>query len=922
MYPWATEDTVVRLAQLARSNNIKSAALAAAIAQTTNSADVKRIDRLIKDSAKEITTVRQKTEKASKEIKGMLKDAGGSMSRTEGIQALADLGYAGSQAAHRVAESIAEAGEGFGGVVGKFADLIGRGGTAVTGAAVAVTGIGTVFAALIVEQEKTLRSMIELGLIMGDVGMYTDLRRRASEMGMSLNDYVGLIGVTKTMMTNITGDTVTGQRDITNFLSAATDNPALNKFGMMPAQYAAALAQEADMLFRINRINALDPFSQNTIIDSFDTVNRMALFMADRLGIDRQQALELRRQTIQNENFQTALIAQTDRLNESFGDAAADNVRESTAMVTSLLTAIDENFAEQFRSGIASGLMGIAFDTSIENDISREFLETLDNISPQVRNAVTELMEEIMTGQVDAQQAMVRSSEIMNLIKDAPSRTTYSEAGLRAYEIRARVYQLPEEMLQVSELSIDEFYAAIDQAIDNADDQIQTVGNLAVTFLQIQDSITPGFETMKTSLDMIFDAASVFGDAWVTIFGDNDGVFRRPEDRERAIAEYTRLYGAGGYYTGSRAGGGAAGAYTSRVDSAQQRVRDQEMLIERLERDYAAALSAQDDNEMERLEREYETANQDLQRLQQELLDIQASIVEVSNQLGSLSAQYESRGDPTTVADNQGDRGGASYGTYQIASETGAMQGYLNFLQTAHPEIFRQLSAAGGDQAARRKDPRFVEAWQSIMSDPVAAQTQHDYILASYFLPIVDNIQEATGIDVLERSRAVQDVLWSTSVQHGTAGAITVWRNAMSRLGSNPTDEEIIRAIYAERGAENGMRYFSGSSANIRQSVVNRFPREMADAISMLSTELASAQEAALPSDTPTPTVSVLQDQQARLESQIANLQTEIQEDDDLGQSDLSELRSNIADLERQLATVTEQLNTELENQRTGEAVR
>ena len=48
--------------------------------------------------------------------------------------------------------------------------------------------------------------------------------------------------------------------------------------------------------------------------------------------------------------------------------------------------------------------------------------------------------------------------------------------------------------------------------------------------------------------------------------------------------------------------------------------------------------------------------------------------------ISSLSAKYESSGDPTCVANNAGDLGGISYGKYQFASNVGAVEPFINWL--------------------------------------------------------------------------------------------------------------------------------------------------------------------------------------------------------------------------------------------------
>jgi hypothetical protein len=85
---------------------------------------------------------------------------------------------------------------------------------------------------------------------------------------------------------------------------------------------------------------------------------------------------------------------------------------------------------------------------------------------------------------------------------------------------------------------------------------------------------------------------------------------------------------------------------------------------------------------------------------------------------------------------------------------------------------------------------------------------------------------------VSKKSLAVQNVLCSTATQHGTGGAVKIFKAAGIKNGM--TDSEIIRRIYKERGANNGRKYFGRNSSAIRQSVVRRFQSELDDALAML----------------------------------------------------------------------------------------
>lgn len=156
------------------------------------------------------------------------------------------------------------------------------------------------------------------------------------------------------------------------------------------------------------------------------------------------------------------------------------------------------------------------------------------------------------------------------------------------------------------------------------------------------------------------------------------------------------------------------------------------------------------------------------------------------------------------------------------------MSSFLSYAKRKDPKIGNMLAKyAPGSKA-------FDSAWKGIAAMKPAEfnRLQHNFIKASHFDPAAKMIKGATGFDVNRYSVAVQNVLWSTAVQHGSGGAKNIFRNAGIRPGMS--EAEIIRRVYNERGANNGLKYFSRSSASIRQSVVNRFRNEMNDALRML----------------------------------------------------------------------------------------
>ena len=138
----------------------------------------------------------------------------------------------------------------------------------------------------------------------------------------------------------------------------------------------------------------------------------------------------------------------------------------------------------------------------------------------------------------------------------------------------------------------------------------------------------------------------------------------------------------------------------------------------------------------------------------------------------------------------------------------------------------------------------FTAMWKKIAAQETDAfqKAQHGYIKKTHYDLLCAKILTDDELDVNSRSRAVQDVIWSTAVQHG--GATPIVHRACGNVNCAKTDpkydELLIRAIYAERGRkkpDGNLTYFSKSSPNVQTGVANRFKNELRDALAMLAKE-------------------------------------------------------------------------------------
>jgi len=205
----------------------------------------------------------------------------------------------------------------------------------------------------------------------------------------------------------------------------------------------------------------------------------------------------------------------------------------------------------------------------------------------------------------------------------------------------------------------------------------------------------------------------------------------------------------------------------------------------------------------------------------------------VSETLGSLSKKYESGNcGPGTVSTGRGDAGGVSYGTYQMISRGGEGSTAALFVRSCNWTCEFQGLAPGS--------PAFTSKWKQIANGPEGREfglAQHDYIKRTHYDPAVKKLL-AQGVDLTQRSKTMQDVIWSRAVQHGPSGAATVITRALAgrKLG-DLDDAAIINLIYDE--CSNTSRYFSRNSQAVQASVRRRLNiDERRDALSRLQAEL------------------------------------------------------------------------------------
>lgn len=203
------------------------------------------------------------------------------------------------------------------------------------------------------------------------------------------------------------------------------------------------------------------------------------------------------------------------------------------------------------------------------------------------------------------------------------------------------------------------------------------------------------------------------------------------------------------------------------------------------------------------------------------------------NGLGSLAARFESGGSGIeAVGYDPG--GGTSYGIYQIASKPGTMARFLDFLEAHEPQWARRLRAAGPANTGST-DGAMPRVWKSLARENPErfAQLQQAFIWETHYEPARMAIEEATGVNVGSASRAVQEVLWSSAVQHGPSRAADLFIRALKTQrakGAAVDEAALIQSVYRDRSRFG--RLFLGA---LGEALTRRFREEKAMALAMLA---------------------------------------------------------------------------------------
>lgn len=174
-----------------------------------------------------------------------------------------------------------------------------------------------------------------------------------------------------------------------------------------------------------------------------------------------------------------------------------------------------------------------------------------------------------------------------------------------------------------------------------------------------------------------------------------------------------------------------------------------------------------------------------------------------SGGVGSLAMAHESGGDPGAISHDTS--GSKSYGLFQFNNMggKGTANSFVTALKDTHPALYEALG--GGKYAVGSEE--FDKAFRLTASGPLRAemvQAQREHLTETYLRPIEQRLKGSGLANAFGDNAAMREVMLSTAIQHGPAGANRILREAWGMVDKDADRqaqlEQLITATYKLRG--------------------------------------------------------------------------------------------------------------------------
>ncbi|WP_286906502.1 SH3 domain-containing protein [Clostridium sp. UBA1652] len=207
----------------------------------------------------------------------------------------------------------------------------------------------------------------------------------------------------------------------------------------------------------------------------------------------------------------------------------------------------------------------------------------------------------------------------------------------------------------------------------------------------------------------------------------------------------------------------------------------------------------------------------------------------LESNFGYIAARYESNMNVGAISDNPEDKGGPSYGMFQLSSNMGSLTSFMTWLQNENIYFYNVLNNSRIKDGNKYGED-YKNSWRSLAENNYEEfyRLQLKYVKGAYydsFIRISNN--NGYNADSLLKYFSTRNMIFSTSIQHGATGAY----NIISSIDKNLSLKDFIDKVYEGRLYRIGQSYSPGS--NIYEGVKNRYINENSDIIRSYNREIS-----------------------------------------------------------------------------------
>lgn len=393
---------------------------------------------------------------------------------------------------------------GLGALAGKLplmGKVVGALGTVTGKTALVAAGTAAMFAKIASQQDKVIRSMIDMGYVTSNLDQYTDIRGFVSSFGMTIEEFIGSTADLNGMFANNEKGIMQGVGGFAEFLMQARNlakDGVFPSYGYSPKELATRLIEEAEQLYMLGEIDQLDADAKVKIIENFKKSTETANYLGSQMSEQRSALLRARDEISENLSFRRALMVNSEELTDVYGENYETLLRERIAIVDSMNQSIfgKGEFSDNIINSFNNFLGNFQFDQTMINDIDPALRLMLNRLGALPE--FTKLTETLEKADASPQELIQAQNDFITALAE-------NAVGQRALTSEERAIQSQAQaMLNLLPRADTQYQSNLTDSLrlmqETNSESIQVEGEAQIAYAQLRDTLEPGFTTVAGGL--------------------------------------------------------------------------------------------------------------------------------------------------------------------------------------------------------------------------------------------------------------------------------------------------------------------------------------------------------------------------------------------------------------------------------------